>query len=292
MACYWPVSAYRDRDSGSVSIGYHPGAEGDRFEVPCYTCIGCRSDRARAWSIRITHEAQLHRSNWFVTLDYAPESLRSWSLEYSDFQKFCKRLRKRIGRFRFFCAGEYGSQYMRPHFHAILFGADIPDVSRLWNGEYRSEALELTWGKGHVHVGEVTAQSAAYVAGYTVDKVYRDPSAYEDLVDPHTGEVTCRVPEFVRMSRRPGIGAEWYEKYGRDLFPHDFAVQEGRRWKVPRFYTDRLRSEAGSEASVEAIEFARYERARAVPRSESSEERRSVKDELAWRRAAHFSRSH
>lgn len=284
------MAAFRDRSGGAPRIGRRPSEEGDFLELPCGRCIGCRQDRAREWSIRIVHEAMCHDRSRFVTLSYAELDRDRLSLNYTDFQLFMKRLRKRVGMVRFFCAGEYGSRYQRPHFHAILFGYAPSDERVLFNGERRSDELEAVWSHGHVHLGEVTAQSAAYVAGYTLEKRY-GLEAYDDVVDPATGEVFERRPEFVCMSRRPGIGAEWFARFGGDLFPHDFAVSAGRRFKVPRYYRDRWEVSA-EPLAVEAVREARYERAMAVDSVESSPERRAVREEAAWARVNARVREH
>ena len=42
------------------------------------------------------------------------------------------------------------------------------------------------------------------------------------------------------MSRRPGIGAGWFEKFGdSDVIPHDVIVHQGKYLKVPKYY-DKL----------------------------------------------------
>lgn len=253
----------------------------DEFEVPCGKCIGCKVDRARAWSIRIGHEAQGWDSNLFCTFDYAPEHLRSWSLEYRDFQGFMKRLRKRLpSPIRFFVAGEYGEQFRRPHFHAILFNCRFPDQEEFRNGTFQSLLAEELWQKGRVVIGDVTPQSSAYVAGYTYGKRYGAEAEdyYEDLVNPLTGEVGRRRAEFCQMSRRPGIGAAWFEKFGSDLFPNDVAVQSGRKYKVPRYYAKRW-SQANPELWEDIVE---RRVARALERlEESTPERRAVREKVA-----------
>jgi len=253
----------------------------DEFEVPCGKCIGCKVDRSRAWSIRIGHEAQGWDSNLFCTFDYSPEHLRSWSLEYRDFQGFMKRLRKRLpSPIRFFVAGEYGEEYRRPHWHAILFNCRFPDAERYENGTLRSNLAEEVWRFGRVVIGDVTARSAAYVAGYTYGKRYgrEADDYYEDLVNPLTGEVGRRRSPFVSMSRRPGIGSLWYEKFGGDLFPHDCAVQEGKKFKVPRYYSEKYKVDNPFE--WEKIAERRYERALEKP-EESTAERRAVREKVA-----------
>lgn len=281
---------------GGVKIGV---GEGRHLEVPCGKCVGCRLDRARMWSIRIQHEAQLFDSNQFLTLTYDSARLpSSRSLEYADFSGFMKRLRKRVvgvsvqadGRrpIRFFCAGEYGGETGRPHWHAILFNTRFGDEQTLVNQTKRSGLCDDLWDRGNVVLGDVNAQSAAYVAGYTLKKRYGEAAKdfYEDVVNLRTGELTSRRREFVTMSRRPGIGARWYERFGGDLFPHDFAVQEGKKFKVPRYYWKRFQ-DTGDAKIVEEVAYERE--LRALDRIEdSTPSRLEVREILAERRATFF----
>lgn len=298
MSCFRPLSAYRDRFTGDVTLG-NGGSNDVWLELPCGKCIGCLGDRARAWSIRIMHEASLYDANMFVTLDYSPEALpASLSLEYRDYQLFMKRLRRRLdgrsqapdGKFpiRFFCAGEYGDRYKRPHWHAILFNCWPEDTVRYQNGTYRSRTMEDVWENGRVVIGQVTARSACYVAGYTLSKLEKRAEDYEDVVSVRTGELSTRRREFVTMSRRPGIGAWWFERYAGDVFPHDAAVQDGCEYKVPRFYLERYKERASPHV-IEALLEARYERAKVLPVEESSPERRAVREEVAHARRRMFS---
>lgn len=313
MSCYFPLPGYVDRDStgSAVRIGYWAGEQGDKLELPCGHCVGCRLDRSRSWSIRMMHEAQLYDSNLFLTLDYGPTVFvdgerkglpPSLSLEYPDFQLFMKRLRKEVrgvspspsGKYpvRFFCAGEYGEKFQRPHWHAILFNVWFRDQVGFHNGTYRSAQVERLWGHGNVVIDQVTPASAAYVAGYTLGKVYGRAAreAYEDVVDVATGELSSRRPEFCTMSRRPGIGAWWYEKFSGDLFPADHAVQDGKEFKVPRYYSRRFFEDPVSVPElIEDIKYARYLKARAAPLEESSERRRAERAEVARARLRLFS---
>ena len=43
------------------------------------------------------------------------------------------------------------------------------------------------------------------------------------------------------MSRRPGIGTEWFDKYQSDAFPSDFLISDGKKHPVPRFYNKKLK---------------------------------------------------
>lgn len=297
MSCVRPLRAYRN-EAGSVVIGSVvpnvAGHDGAPMELPCGKCIGCRQDRARMWAIRIGYEAQFYDSNWFVTLTYDDEHLpKNLSLKYSDFQGFMKRLRAKKrgyepgpnGKYaiRFFCAGEYGGITKRAHFHAILFNVKFSDCERLVNGTYRSLECEKLWGLGNVVLGTVTIASAAYVAGYTLKKVYgRDAlSHYEDVVDVNTGELSSRIPEFCKMSLKPGIGGEWFDKYVGDLFPGDFAYADGKKWKVPRYFWEKFKKYDPVQA--EEVAYLREIKAREL-REESTPERRAVREEFLQRK--------
>lgn len=308
MSCYHPLLAYKDyagrvkivARASEVLVNAHSG-QSPNMELPCGVCIGCRLQKTREWSIRMTHEGQLWDSNLFLTLTYDEEHLpRSLSLEYRDFQLFMKALRKEVrgvsasprGTYpvRYFVSGEYGGEYGRPHFHAILFNADFADKVRFVNGTYRSAQCESVWQRGNVVIGTLSPRSAAYVAGYTLAKVYGQKAVdhYEDVVNLQTGEVTSRQREFCEMSVRPGIGAWWYEKFGGDVFPGDFAVQDARKFRVPRYYWKKYSVE-GDPFTVEEIEHARFLRAQVMDLEERSERRRSEREIVAWSKLKTFS---
>lgn len=305
VSCYRPIPAYRDRVWDERAGRYFDGAPrigwgrdtGYLMELPCGKCIGCRWDRARAWKLRCEHEAQLWDANVVVSLSYDDAHIpSSLSLEYRDFQLFMKRLRKQLrgiqaradGRrpVRFFMCGEYGTITGRPHFHAILFNLWFSDQAKAGR-YYRSEQCEELWGNGMVWIDRVTPAVASYVAGYVSQKKMRW-HLEDSVVDVSTGELSDRAPEFVQMSRRPGIGADWYNRNSGDLFPFDRAISEGRAYKVPRYYSDKFFSE-GDGLQVEAVKEARYERARKQrDAGESTPERRAVREEYAERKVKAF----
>lgn len=224
------------------------------LELPCGQCDGCRMERSKQWAMRCVHEAQLHKRNCFVTLTYAPEALpRDGSVNIEHWQKFAKRLRRAIEpeRFRFFMCGEYGEKTLRPHYHAILFGLDFSEDrfvrSKNFRGDrlYESPFLTERWGLGMATIGEVNFASAAYCARYVMKKV-TGPEAEKHYTrtNPDTGERFKVRPEFVSMSRRPGLGAGWFAKFGAsDVVPRDEVVIDGRRFRPPRFYDEKLEPE-------------------------------------------------
>jgi predicted nucleic acid-binding Zn ribbon protein len=238
------------------------------------------------------HEASLHADNSFITLTYAPEHLpQDSSLCYDHFQRFMKRLRKRVRLpVRFYMCGEYGENFGR------IFGYGFPDkkpLMRTKNGDilFTSEMLSQLWPYGLSSIGEVNFQSAAYVARYIMKKITGD-AAYDhyNKVD-EDGVVTSRTPEFTRMSLKPGIGAGWFDKYHSDVFPHDHVIVKGKEVSVPRYYTDKVRrSSFGAlpptkvraeldEYDIDEIQYARLLRVRERAESDTPE-RRVARDEI------------
>lgn len=243
MPCYFPIHAHFSKgvnEAGKRLVVFKrkKGYPGEPVQIPCGQCIGCRLERSRQWAIRCVHEASLYENNCFITLtfneDYLPQD---GSLCKADFQKFIKRLRKKFGAgVRYFHCGEYGGEHNRPHHHACLFNFDFTDKDfwKLKNGVrlYRSAALENLWKFGFCTVGDVTFESAAYVARYVMKKVIG-----EDAYRHYEG----REPEYTTMSRRPGIGKEWFDKFRKDVYPRDSVViRGGIECKPPKFYDREL----------------------------------------------------
>lgn len=240
MTCYAPVK---------VGINRKPVVPGgarylDAQMVPCGHCLGCRADQARDWSIRIMHETQMHDFSWFLTLTYSDERIPEYgSLCPTDLQRFFKTLRRQYppSTVSYFSCGEYGESTQRPHYHAVLFGADFLDRCFLrFSGDspvWRSASLESYWPHGLSEFGTVTPASAAYVAGYVRKKLRKKdhPDAYTAVV-PETGELVELEKEFSRMSLNPAIGKRWLERYWRDVYPRDYVVMDGRQYSPPRYY--------------------------------------------------------
>jgi hypothetical protein len=189
-----------------------------RVIVPCRHCLGCQLDYARSWSVRMMIELDQMKKGIFLTLTYRNSDLPLTdsgfpTLKKSDWQLFMKRLRERFNdrKLRFFMAGEYGSKRGRPHMHAIIFGLsldDFPDLrcidhNEIGNPYFTSKLMEDIWSHGFVLLGTVNHDSCNYVARYVLKKHYK-----KDLVHLHGA-----IPEFVLMSRRPGIGLNNYEQY-------------------------------------------------------------------------------
>lgn len=238
MGCDSPLKGYKDRDTGGLCFRKEQ-SYGEKMEVACGQCLGCRLDYSRMWAMRICHEAAMYEysgGNCFVTLTYrdmrdctieqcekkmhVPDD---WSLHKSHFQKFMKRLRKAFGEqeIRYFYAGEYGKKCKhgidlgavgcplcntgRPHFHACLFNCSFGDLESYASDggqmRYTSPLLEKLWGYGFVDVSELNYNTASYTANYILKKVkaVRDEDHYRTY--DMDGVITFISPEFVGMSR-------------------------------------------------------------------------------------------
>lgn len=157
----------------------------------------------------------------------------------------------------YYYAGEYGDKNSRPHYHAIIFNHNFNDWVYLYttdNGSdiYTSPTLEKLWGKGYVTIGTVTFESAGYIARYCMKKINGKKA---DEIDLQTGlkpyercetimgeivEIYKVLPEFSDMSRRPGIGNNWIQRYKSDCYPKDYTTINGMRIKPPKYYDRQL----------------------------------------------------
>lgn len=255
MTCYSPLKGYRSIEktvNGKYKIVFNKkDAYGDlKVTVPCGQCLGCRIDRSKAWALRCMHEVSLNSDNCFITLTYDDNHLPSGNtLVKADFQKFMKRVRKNNPdkKIRYFHCGEYGDNSGRPHYHAIVFGHDFRDtINYLGERDSISDELSKLWDKGIHFVGDANYDSARYVASYIFKKVTGEKalSHYKEIgVNKSTGEVLFQLPEYVTMSKGKngsgGIGKEWIDTYGNEVYNVDTVILKGREVKPPKYY-DRL----------------------------------------------------
>lgn len=242
MPCYHPIAGWyanRVNESGKRSVVFNlrDGFKDQPVELPCGRCLGCRLERARQWAVRCMHEAKLYQENCFCTLTYDDEFLPAdGGLRPRDFVLFMKRLRKAYSDkcIRFFHCGEYGETNLRPHHHVLLFNHDFADkrvCRKSGSGEslYSSKELEGLWRYGRCWIGSVSWNSANYVARYSMKKVVGAAAG-----DWYAG----RKPEYLTMSRRPGIGMKWLEKYFAEVYSSDRVISNGHEAKPPRFYDE------------------------------------------------------
>lgn len=240
--------------------------------IPCGQCIGCRIQQREDWTTRIELEAKQWPKEqvWFITLTYdddhvpgiilntgeimrkvqyvwkpekkSPESVQT--LLYTDVQKFLKRLRKAYkSKLRFFCAGEYGEQTARPHYHMILYGWEPTDLKQLYkihnNGYYTSEWMQKIWGNGQIQIAQAVPATYRYVAGYVTKKMYeidgKKANAYYEL---------GQQKPFACMSLKPGLGDAYYQKHKEEIWKQGYIqCTNGKRAQIPRYYEKMMEKE-------------------------------------------------
>lgn len=243
MPCYHPRSLPRKTEKHGHII------------IPCGRCLGCGIEKSRQWAARCVNEAQMHADNCFITLTYDDKHLpleyvdeetgviyggKMPSLKPRDLELFWKRFRKECGSgIRYYACGEYGERTRRPHYHAVVFGYDFEDKkfydTKGGNDVYTSDTLSRIWRNGNCLVGECTFESAAYVARYIVSKYATEDKYYTD---------NNIYPEFSRMSRKPGIGRDWYDRFKSDVFPRDVFIVRGAKCRPPRYYSVQYEKES------------------------------------------------
>lgn len=233
-------------------------------------------DKDSVWFVTITYNDKYVPK--VTTVD--PEtgkSVPAFTLRKKDFQLWMKRLRKRFGcdHIRFFAAGEYGSETFRPHYHAILFGLHLHDLE-VWQSSGRfqlftSKELAKTWSKwynvdsqgvpllvdskgsyaplaeesfladgvlfepyGRIVVAPCSWETCAYTARYTAKK--------SNTFFPKFFEQFSLEAPFTLMSRRPGIGRQYYDDHP-DLYDYRYinvpGEEGGIKFTAPRYF-DRL----------------------------------------------------
>jgi len=218
--------------------------------------------------VRCTHEKQFHEEAAFLTMTYNDQHLPpGGSLDHKHVQLFIKRLRKHVSRLnqkanagrsddnskpiekiepklRYYMCGEYGDKTNRAHYHMCLYGW-APKDQKYWSTSgskikskiYTSETLDKIWKKGNCYIGEVTFESAAYVARYIMKKINGERAdKHYETIEANTGEILKRQPEYTQMSLKPGIGKQWLDKYKSDAYPDGKVLARGHKSKTPKYY--------------------------------------------------------
>lgn len=230
MACFHPFRAWRTK--AGIKLHKEP-PDGKFVQLPCGNCLGCRTARAQEWALRCQLELQDHAQAVFATLTYDDEHLPR-TLQKEHVSAFLKSLRKRTKeKLRFFASGEYGERTQRAHYHSIIYGASLQDTG----------LIEKSWRHGHARVEPATPANIAYTAGYCSKKIGYKQHGTERL-DPATGELYDWQPPFVLMSRNPGIGASAKRYHNAWRL---YAVKDGHKMTVPRYYKDYYRLNATPE---------------------------------------------
>ena len=204
----------------------------------------------------------MYQNNSFITLTYNDENLKSDRLQYIDFQLFQKRLRDKIYRdfiksfglenwklldkeekklhykkiaISILVTGEYGDKEKRPHWHALIFNWRPSDEIYSHSNHrgdriYKSKELDELWGKGFTELGQITLESAGYVARYATKKLY------------HGKDGTHNYEPISKRSSKNAIGKTWLESFYHDAFDNGCIVlPDGSTAAIPRYYEKWLK---------------------------------------------------
>lgn len=207
---------------------------GETITVPCGKCPMCLKRRISGWSFRLMQETKVSDSALFLTLTYDTKNMPItkngfMTLKKEDIQLFFKRLRKAHEKIedqkpiKYYCAGEYGGKTLRPHWHIILFNANINLVSKAWN-------------LGHIHFGDVNEASVGYSLKYICKK---------GKIPMHQND--DRLKERSLMSK--GLGKVYITKnmvkwHKNDLENRMYCnLKDGKKIAMPRYYKDKIYNE-------------------------------------------------
>lgn len=130
------------------------------MDVPCGRCYQCREKYAKQWAFRLKQEKRRAFSCYFLTLTYAEETIplddKGYTFNYDDVKNFIKRCRAHEYRtykvnpkeypIKYYCVGERGDQYGRPHYHLAIFNIHHYTILKEWTLGLRTIS-ELTDGR-------------------------------------------------------------------------------------------------------------------------------------------------
>lgn len=201
------------------------------MSVPCGHCVNCKIAHSREWATRIIHEMDNHKASSFVTLTYDDDHLpENKSISKNELQKFFKRLRKKLNTpIKYFACGEYGENFERPHYHAIILGLNIREKN----------LVQEAWGKGFVKIGTVTYDSARYTADYVMKK--QNKNNYQNIEQPF------------QLSSL-GIGKTFALKNAEQIKQEFEITLNGQKVGLPKYYKKVLALET-EELAVSAAEY-------------------------------------
>lgn len=162
--------------------------------LACGNCFECKMHRVNDWATRLMAEAYTTPPYTFCTLTYNELSIpRKSNGDYTFDRQHLKQITRELSRrhpCRYYGIAEHGTENERPHYHLIVFG--VPPMVVY-------EVLEQYWSpRGFYTMGEPINARIMYIALFHVLKSHSYPD------------------EFTVMSRRPGIGAYFFENIIKD----------------------------------------------------------------------------
>lgn len=237
---------------------YYKNKEKDYYVIiPCKKCKICRIAYANEWATRCYCELVTNPNAIFVTLSYNNENLPKnkygkQTLRKQDITDFKKRLRQHLYRktgnrikIKTFECGEYGEKKGRPHYHMIIWGYRPEDMKiRKLNKQqqplYTSEEIEKLWGKGFTIIGNVSYESASYVARYTQKKI-------NEIDKRNKG----REQSYINMSRSDGVGLQFWQSQNASIKKNKgiyIPTRKGVKLRnIPKYYMKKWEEEITGE---------------------------------------------
>ena len=223
MACITPITlnrAYITMDGAHTDI------------VPCGKCPKCLRKRQNEWVFRLAQEQSISNSACFLTLTYEDKYLPTSfnghpTLNPDHLTKFLKRLRKANNSsktIRYYAVGEYGTKYLRPHYHLIIFNINQSIIQHY-------DRIQNIWGHGTVDIAKSEGASQRYTLSYIMDSKW-EPSQDDD--DRH--------PQFSRKSQK--LGSNFLTPQTIDYYRNrkldKIILPGGTFMSMPRYYKSKI----------------------------------------------------
>ncbi|WNK14807.1 MAG: replication initiator protein [Microvirus sp.] len=179
-------------------------------------------------------EGKHSTSAHFLTLTYNTDSVPItkkgfMTLDKTEPQRYFKRLRKLNpdSKIKYYVCGEYGGKTSRPHYHAIIFNANIETLEQAWALNNQS--------MGDIYIGDVNGASIGYVLKY----MCKEP---DNPIPRHQND--DRIPVFSHMSK--GLGKSYLTDNMKSWHLNDLEnrmyvpLEQGQIIPMPRYYKQKI----------------------------------------------------
>lgn len=179
-------------------------------------------------------EDKIAETAYFITLTYDNDHVpitkkRFMTLDKKHVQDFMKRLRyysPPLPKIKYYAAGEYGSDTMRPHYHIIIFNAHPVNIDKAWCDKKGNPI-------GTIFYGTVSEASVGYSLKYISKK---------GKIPIHSND--DRLPEFSLSSTKLGANyltpqmRQWHEA---DIYNRMYiALKDGKKISMCRYFKDKI----------------------------------------------------
>lgn len=233
MKCADPVLCYTDNNHRkfrhfSLATPFFKLNHNQVFN--CGQCLFCRKKKSYELAVRCVLHSSMYKQNSFLTLTYDEKKPTYHNnFDYTDIQKFKKRLRQHCSRhyngkkIEIFNVHEYGKNGKK-HWHLVLFNHDFSDKQIHTTSNsiplFTSKTLEKLWPFGFNTIGDVTEASAMYQAQYTQKDIKNGNTNNSKKAD----------------SKHSGIGKPYFLKHYAQILSLGYIPFNGRKIPIPRAF--------------------------------------------------------